>query len=227
VAAWGDNYFGQTNVPSDLTNAVGIAAGSFHALALRADGTVVGWGGTNYGAIDVPPGLCDAVAVAAGWWHSLALKADGTVVVWGLHTQPPEPLTSVVAIAAGSTHDLVLKADGTVVAWGGTEYFGYEWVPVPAGLTNAVAIAAGVDMSLALWGEALPTAEIWNPTCGTGMFSCSVNTIRGWSYRLEYKDSLDQPTWWSLAPVPGDNTIKTLTDSNPAGSRRFYRVRVQ
>jgi hypothetical protein len=33
-----------TNVPPDLTNAVAIAAGSGHTLALTAEGRVVAWG---------------------------------------------------------------------------------------------------------------------------------------------------------------------------------------
>ncbi|HOW67363.1 MAG TPA: RCC1 domain-containing protein [Candidatus Paceibacterota bacterium] len=34
---------GQTNVPSELTNAIGIAAGYYHSLALKSDGAVVVW----------------------------------------------------------------------------------------------------------------------------------------------------------------------------------------
>ena len=38
VVAWGDNFWGQTNVPAGLTNAVAIAAGSDHSIALTAAG---------------------------------------------------------------------------------------------------------------------------------------------------------------------------------------------
>ena len=41
VIAWGWNYFGQTTVPSGLTNVVAIAGGFSHSLALQADGAVV------------------------------------------------------------------------------------------------------------------------------------------------------------------------------------------
>src|SRR5262249_28676443 len=46
ILAWGDNAYGQTDVPADLTNVVGIAVGvgSVHSLALRNNGTVTAWG---------------------------------------------------------------------------------------------------------------------------------------------------------------------------------------
>src|SRR4051812_37105840 len=78
VWAWGDNRFGQTNAPADLTNVVDIAAGRNFTLALRADGKVTGWGTNDYGQISIPASLSNVVAIAAGGYHSLALSADGT-----------------------------------------------------------------------------------------------------------------------------------------------------
>jgi hypothetical protein len=73
VVVWGDNTFGQTNVPADLTNLVAIAAGDFHTLALQADGNVVGWGDDSYGQTNVPAGLGKVFAVASGNYQGLAL----------------------------------------------------------------------------------------------------------------------------------------------------------
>lgn len=39
VVAWGDNSYGETNVPPWATNIVGIAAGSEHSLAVPGGGT--------------------------------------------------------------------------------------------------------------------------------------------------------------------------------------------
>jgi alpha-tubulin suppressor-like RCC1 family protein len=94
---------------------VAIAAGGFHSLALKDDGTVVLWGG--YGLIrgSVPTGLAKVVAIATGDYHSLALKADGTVVAWGLNTagqcEVPGGLRSVALIAARGSHSMVLLDD--------------------------------------------------------------------------------------------------------------------
>ena len=79
VVAWGANYYGQTNVPSGLSNVVAIAAGSSHSLALTAEGRVVGWGASNYGQTTVPSGLTNVVAIAAGADYSLALLQQPTV----------------------------------------------------------------------------------------------------------------------------------------------------
>ncbi|WP_176220733.1 immunoglobulin-like domain-containing protein [Cohnella massiliensis] len=162
VVAWGDNLYGETDVPSRLAGAAAIAAGWNYSLALKSDGTVVAWGRNNLGQTNVPAGLTGVVAIAAGWNHSLALRADGTVIAWGDNlygqTDVPAGLTGVVSIAAGGLHSLALKADGTVVAWGNNHD---GQTTVPSGLTGVVAIAAGGSHSLALkadgtviaWGD--------------------------------------------------------------------------
>ncbi|MCL5097021.1 MAG: hypothetical protein M1608_05735 [Candidatus Omnitrophica bacterium] len=148
---WGESQFGQTIMPPDVTNAVAIAAGGRHALALRATGKVVAWGDDGSGQIEVPPGLDNVVAISAGNLHSLALKQDGTVVAWGNNssrqTNVPPGLDQVVAIAAGGIHSLALKSDGSIVSWGDTHK------AVPVDFTNAVSVAAGSTHSLALCAD--------------------------------------------------------------------------
>lgn len=145
-----------------VTNAVAVAAGGSHGLALRSDGTVVGWGGNGAGealgfAVPYPgpPGggaqvriegqaLSNVTAIAAGSCHaqsfSLALRSDGRVMAWGYNrlgqTSIPAGLSNVTAIAAGSFHGLALKSDGTIVHWG-------QGNPPPYWLSNVVTIAAG------------------------------------------------------------------------------------
>ncbi len=75
VVSWGS----QTNVPTGLSNAVAVAGGHVHSLALCADGSVVIWGSQT----NVPVVLSKAVAVSAGYHHSLVLRVDGTVAAWG------------------------------------------------------------------------------------------------------------------------------------------------
>ncbi|MBI1826403.1 MAG: IPTL-CTERM sorting domain-containing protein [Planctomycetes bacterium] len=82
LAAWGDNTYGQINVPAGTFTAV--TAGYYHSLAIRSDGTLVGWGRNDESQVDVPTGTF--TAVAAGGYHSLAIRSGPipTVSTWGL-----------------------------------------------------------------------------------------------------------------------------------------------
>ena len=158
VVTWGDNTYGQQNVPAGLNNVIAISSRHTHSLALKSDGTVVAWGLNWIGQIDVPANLTNIKAIAAGISHSLALKNDGTVVAWGYNnfgqSTVPAGLNNVIAIAGGNEHSLALKSDGTVVAWGNSAY-----TSVPAGLNGVVAIAANSFHSLAL--KANGTVVAW------------------------------------------------------------------
>ncbi|MFN0316684.1 MAG: S8 family serine peptidase [Burkholderiales bacterium] len=160
VTTWGFNGNGQLGggeglgivraspgVPiAGLLDVREVAAGGFHTVAAKRDGTVFTWGFNANGqlgdntqiqrttAVQVA-GLTNVLAVAAGDRHSLALKSDGTVVAWGYNffgqlgpgpfdfTDRVTPvavfgLTDVVAIAAAGKRSLALKRDGTVWQWG-------------------------------------------------------------------------------------------------------------
>lgn len=109
MLGWGANSLGQLNQQNyanqdevvyvlSMTNALDIAAGGRHGLALLFDGTIWAWGYNNNGQLGdgtvgtdikrnrMVQGLSsEAVAVAAGENHSLALLDDGSVVAWGLN----------------------------------------------------------------------------------------------------------------------------------------------
>jgi len=182
VAAWGDDSGGQTQVPTNLDNAVAIAGGDYHSIALRHDGTLLAWGFDGEGQIDVPTNSLRFVAVAAGAEHNLAIAEDGSVVAWGRddsgQSDVPSSVSNVMSVAAGESHSLALQASGAVVAWGDNTYgqtsipdaliptsfistwwggywaYNPDWVPVQA-------IAAGRNHNLALltngtvvaWGD--------------------------------------------------------------------------
>src|SRR5256885_1652282 len=104
----------------NLTNVMGVSGGDGHAMALRADGSVV----SIYGSTGYEMGVTNGIRVASGWCHDLAVKADGTVVEWGLGTpncgstapgttSMPAGLSNIVAAAGGYEHSLVLRGDGT------------------------------------------------------------------------------------------------------------------
>ena len=113
VFAWGLNSSKQCDVPTGLTDVVGISGGGPHSLALKKNGTVVAWGDNDKQQCDVPTGLTDVVGIFGGGYHSLALKKDGTVVAWGWNSNKqcdvPTGLTDVVGISGGGYHSLVIK----------------------------------------------------------------------------------------------------------------------
>ncbi len=162
------NYATDSFVVVRLNAALAIAAGGYHSLALRDDGTVEAWGANNSSQATVPNILNNdrVVAIAAGMYHSLALRDDGTVGAWGSndYAQAAVPKTlnngKIVAIAAGGYHNLVLRDDGTVGAWGANNS-GQATVSDTLNNSKVVAIAAGGYHNLVLrddgtvvaWGE--------------------------------------------------------------------------
>jgi len=152
VIAWGDNTFGlATAVPPGLNDAVAIAAARNYGLALRRDGTVVAWGGrilqTNLtGPVIIPQDLSNVVAIAASTFQGFALRDDGSVVQWG--SGQPGPITNLTQICAISPLSpaglLALKEDGTLVSVKSPPF------PIPAGISNAVAIGGVGTPSIAL-----------------------------------------------------------------------------
>ena len=63
VLGWGDNQYGQSSIPPNLSQPramtdtlriVALAAGTNHTLALRANGAIVGWGNNDAGQLTIP-----------------------------------------------------------------------------------------------------------------------------------------------------------------------------
>lgn len=211
--------------PDCLTNAVAVAAGADHCIALTRDGRMVEWGfpidddGDDDWPRIRPAG--DVIAVAAGGMFSVALHADRTVTAWGDgeygETFVPESATNVVAIAAGTYHALALRADGTVVAWGSSEN---GVTAVPAGLTNVVALAAGGYHNQALV-QTQPVLT-WPRVFG-GRFLAEVNLPAGMRYRLETVSG--DGTWRSFSTNtawPGSMSLNV-----PVGDRSMLLMRAE
>lgn len=162
VAVWGDQSQGQGVLPAQTSDVATIASGTYHALAVTTDGSVLAWGANDAGQCAVPLLRRRAFAAAASADASFALLDDGTVQAWGGNADGqcdvPDGLDHVIALAAGGNHVLALLSDGTVRAWGANAH---GESTVPNDLSGVIAIAAGLQHSLALrddgtvvaWGD--------------------------------------------------------------------------
>jgi hypothetical protein len=138
-------------VPTDVTDAVNIAAGPRRVL--RRNGTLHSAGP---GALPAAlAALTNVTGIAASYnnWAAV-VRSDGLVTVWQTEYpilgNIPGAATNVVAVAGGFYHIVALRRDGTVVAWGHNDY---GQTDVPAGLANVIQIAAGGLHSFALTAD--------------------------------------------------------------------------
>jgi alpha-tubulin suppressor-like RCC1 family protein len=154
------------------------AAGGYHGLALKSDGSLWAWGRNDSGQLGDGTLAQKAAqeligdgysAISAGLTHSLAVTTGGTLMAWGGNARGQVgdgtaqdrnfPVTlggGFTAVSAGADHSLALRADGALFAWGGnaTGQLGdgttvESHVPVLVGL-GFNAVAAGNGFSLAL-----------------------------------------------------------------------------
>ena len=172
--AWGWNISGQlgsgtttdSSTPRPVHGVQGVRAladGMFHSMALRADGTVWAWGGNDFGQLGTGttadsvtparvPGVHAIVAIAAGPLHSMALQADGTVWAWGANSggqlDAGPGCSSTAPDACSRALPLQVR-----------------------GLPPMMAIAAGVEHSLALTREGVVWTWGWTAAgvLGTGI----------------------------------------------------------
>jgi alpha-tubulin suppressor-like RCC1 family protein len=125
VMTWGYNGFGQlgnntttfSSTPitvknkdlTDLNHVKAVAAGGFHTLALKDDGTLWAWGQNTLGQLGVGTAATPEI-LATG--YSMVPVQVGTGTVAGV-------FTNVSSIASNGHHSLAItRTDGKVWAWG-------------------------------------------------------------------------------------------------------------
>ncbi len=160
IVAWGDNTYGQCNVPAG-NDFIAIDSGFNHNIALRADGTIVAWGDNTYGQCEVPY-QTGYVAMAAGGNHNIALELGqqtNPVTCWGDNSygQCDTPAADEYTnLGAGGRFSLAATVNGKVTGWGDNTS-GQCGVPSPnnydlitGGLRHTLATTYG---QLAAWGD--------------------------------------------------------------------------
>ena len=180
VRCWGNNIYGQLDVPSNLGVVTQVSAGWLHTCALTSAGLVRCWG-TNYnGQLNVPSNLGVVSQVSAGGSHTCALTSAGLVRCWGHNsygaTDVPSDLGVVTQVRAGEAHTCALTSAGLVRCWGDN---GYGPSDVPLNLGVVTQVSAGGRHTCALtsaglvrcWGDFrdgqtdVPSSVIPNSPC--------------------------------------------------------------
>jgi alpha-tubulin suppressor-like RCC1 family protein len=138
--------YNQKNSPGTVTavsNAVALAAGEAHSLALINDGTIRCWGSGQYGQLgfgnnnntNFPgnPSITGVASISAGNFHSLLVRTNGTLLAFGRNNEGQlgdgttidrnsavqvSSITTAAAAAGAEAHSLTILSNGTVRAWG-------------------------------------------------------------------------------------------------------------
>ncbi len=124
LLAWGNSYYGQTDVPAGATNLTSVAAGAYHSLALVGSGNVLTWGADDSAQTDVPAAAVEVRSIAGGWSHTIALLSAGV---------RPGPLSLELWPPKGSQNASLIRLTGLIGKGRSTLYVSSDlenWVPV-------------------------------------------------------------------------------------------------
>ena len=186
------------------TNWVSIAAGGYHNLAVKSDGTLWSWGGNFYYTlgdgtrisrntpIHAVPGN-DWKQVAVGI-HSVGLKRDGTLWAWGNNwagnlgngstNDSPAPVqvgsaTNWIKVWACGIQNIGMQSDGSLWFWGhDMSVSPHKSIVTPTHVssdTNWVDVCFGAFMTFAIKSDGTLWAWGWKADIYTGATDKALN----------------------------------------------------
>jgi alpha-tubulin suppressor-like RCC1 family protein len=197
LLAWGNNEYGQCNVP-DGDDYIAVAVGEYVSFALKSDGSLKAWGNNTNSQCNVPKGN-DYVAIASGGCYSFALKTDGSIEAWGDDIPSLPENGDFIAISAGELHYMGLKSDGSIKTWGYSNEYGQGNHPKEKGF---ISIAAGTNHCIALKSDGTLTGWGRNDKgqCNVPIGNDYIAIAAGESHSLALKSDGTIEAW-------GDNML--------------------
>ena len=182
-----------------MTGVAAIAAGWYHTVALKNDGTVVAWRRNDLGQV-----------TGTDEWSNSAVASP---VPWA-----GQVLTEMTSIAAGNLGTVALRDEGSVVTWRGTTG------QVPEGLTGVIAIAEGGRHAVALVGSEPAMPSLNSRASGNELILSWPTSLVG--FRLQSTLSLTPPvTWIDSTQSPAVIGAQFTVTNVMTGSVQFYRLR--
>jgi hypothetical protein len=156
-----------------------VAAGDFHTVGLKSDGSVVAVGMNDDGQCNVA-GWTDITHVAAGYYHTAGAESDGSAVAVGWNGYGQCDVggwTGIVQVAAGYYHTVGLKADGTAVAAGDNT----DGQCDVGGWTGIVQVAAGYYHTVGLKadGTVVAVGDNFYGQCDVGGWTDIIRVAAG------------------------------------------------
>ena len=133
-------------------------------------------------------------------------------------------LVSGTAFAQSSSRFTIARS---VIAGGGTTFSSsrFQLGSTIAQPLSAVPSSTRFSIQGGFW--IWPSPIIFAPTKVGNNFIVSIQTELGKNYTVQYVDSLPALNWQNLPGISGDGTVKTVTNSAPNVTQRFYRLNEQ
>lgn len=166
VVAWGDNTYGQTDVPDGLTDVVQIAPDGNWTIALKQDGSLVQWGAQSN-----PSGV-----------QTGNLNAVNSLILGSSISSSPTPLPTGVfrSLRVRGSSAYAVTSTGSPVMWSPVSYgaitvSSYPFNPLPPAISEVIATSASRSFMTALCRAAQPL--IVHPPKSKALFAGATATL--------------------------------------------------